>query len=182
MADDTIDYPALVQTAMLGVVRGVLARAAESGLPGEHHFYIGFATGHAGVRLAPRLRTRFPDEMTVVLQHQFRDLEVHDDRFAVTLRFGGRPERLTIPFDAITSFGDPAADFGLRFQPPGAEASEPGVDSANAAPAAEAPRGAAAEDSAAEDGAPDGVAAGGGETVVAVDFMRRKVADGRKRQ
>lgn len=170
MADDTIDYPALVQTAMLGLVRGVLARAAESGLPGEHRFYIGFATGFAGVRLAPQLRARFPDEMTVVLQHQFRDLEVHDDRFAVTLRFGGRPERLTIPFGAITSFGDPAADFGLRFQPAGAEAGEPGADSAD-------PARAAAEDSAAGDGA-----AGDGETVVAVDFMRRKVADGRKRQ
>lgn len=177
MADDIIDYPALVQTAMLGLVRGVLARAAESGLPGEHRFYIGFATGFAGVRLAPQLRERFPDEMTVVLQHQFRDLEVHDDRFAVTLRFGGKPERLTIPFRAITSFGDPAADFGLRFQPASAEASEPAADSAPPAPAAKAPHVAAAEDSSAGDSA-----GGGGETVVAVDFMRRKVADRRERQ
>lgn len=160
MADDRIDYPALVQAALRGIVRGVLARAAASGLPGDHHFYIGFSTGFAGVRLAPRLRARFPDEMTIVLQHQFRDLEVDDDRFAVTLSFDGKPERVTVPFPAVTSFGDPSVDFGLRFEP--AEAAAPEAPAA-AEPAGESPPG-----------------GDGGETVVAVDFMRRRVADGRK--
>ena len=164
MADDSIDYPALVQAALRGIVRGVLARAAASGLPGDHHFYIGFSTGFAGVRLAPRLRARFPDEMTIVLQHQFRDLEVDDDRFAVTLSFDGKSERVTVPFPAVTSFGDPSVDFGLRFEPAEAAAPEAPAAESDAEPAGESPPG----------------GADGGETVVAVDFMRRRVADGRK--
>lgn len=168
MADDKIDYPALVQAALRGIVRGVLARAAASGLPGDHHFYIGFSTGFAGVRLAPRLRARFPDEMTIVLQHQFRDLEVDDDRFAVTLSFDGKSERVTVPFSAVTSFGDPSVDFGLRFEPAEAAAPEaPAAAESDAEPAGESPPGGGAD---------------GGETVVAVDFMRRRVADGRKQR
>ena len=161
MSADSIDYPALVQSALRGVMRDALARAAESGMPGEHHFYIGFRTRFPGVEIAPRLRARFPDEMTIVLQHRFWDLRVEDKRFAVTLTFGGASERLAVPFAAVTSFADPAADFALRFEAPG------GAKPAAPRPApAAAPRG-AGKGNGAGDGADDE------STVVAVDFPRR---------
>ena len=111
----------MVEAALRGVVREVLARAAASGLPGAHHFYITFRTAHPGTQLPDDLRTQYPDEMSVVLEHQFWDLEVEEERFSVTLSFKNRPERLTIPFGALTAFADPSVKFGLQFQT-GAEA------------------------------------------------------------
>jgi hypothetical protein len=98
------------------VLRTVLADAAKNGLPGEHHFYISFDTTAEDVRVSPRMLAQYPREMTIVLQHQFWDLEVKDDGFEVGLSFGGIPERLSIPFAAITGFFDPAVQFGLQFQ------------------------------------------------------------------
>ncbi|MGE5125919.1 MAG: SspB family protein [Betaproteobacteria bacterium] len=116
------DYPALLRHALLDVVRGVLARAAEEGLPGDHHFYLTFGTGDDGVELAPRLRLQFPDEMTIVLQHQYWNLVVDEAGFAVTLRFGGAPERLVVPWAALRSFADPSVGFGVQLRPAGAAA------------------------------------------------------------
>lgn len=117
MSSTEIDYFALTQDAMRDVVRGVLRRVAQSGLPGEHHFYISFRTGHPGVNLSKRLRERYPSEMTIVLQHRFSNLQVHDDRFEVTLSFESIPERLTVPFAALKAFFDPYARFAHQFEP-----------------------------------------------------------------
>src|SRR5580692_8968358 len=116
MPTDHIRYDILAQEALRGVVRTVLADAAKKGLPGEHHFKITFATPSPGVRLSDRMRAQYPDVMTIVLQHQFWDLVVTDEAFEVGLSFGGVPERLAVPFDAITAFFDPAVQFGFQFE------------------------------------------------------------------
>ena len=113
---DQIRYDLLTQKALRGVVRSVLADAVKKGLPDEHHFYISFDTQAEGVKLSQRLRTQYPEEMTIILQHQFWDLAVDDDGFEVGLSFGGVPERLVVPFDAIKSFFDPSVQFGLQFE------------------------------------------------------------------
>jgi hypothetical protein len=117
MATDHIRYDVLARDALRGVVRHVLADAAEHGLPGEHHFYITFISNADGVKISPRLLAQYPQEMTIILQHQFWDLVVTDDRFEVGLSFGGIPERLVVPFAAIKSFLDPSVKFGLHFEP-----------------------------------------------------------------
>ncbi|WP_114942960.1 SspB family protein [Microvirga calopogonii] len=111
---DLIRYDLLVQDALKGVVRKVLIDSKD-GLPGEHHFYISFQTDFPGVRLSNRLREKYPQEMTIVLQHQFWDLNVTEHTFEVGLSFSGIPERLLIPFDALTGFFDPSVQFGLKF-------------------------------------------------------------------
>jgi hypothetical protein len=116
MPVDYIRYDVLAQAALRGVVRTVLADVAKKGLPGEHHFKITFATTAPGVRLSERMRGQYPDAMTIVLQHQFWDLTVDDDGFEVGLSFGGIPERLAVPFDAVTAFFDPAVQFGFQFE------------------------------------------------------------------
>ena len=167
MTGESIDYESLVRSALRGVARAALARAAESGLPGDHHFYIAIRTGAPGVVVPKRLRDKFPNEMTIVLQHQFRDLEVTEDRFAVTLSFGGRSERISAPFAAVASFADPSAQFALRFEKPEEEAE---VAEAAPAPAPE-------PEPEKEDGAESAAEEGG--TVVAVDFGRGKRGRGR---
>lgn len=117
MATDHIRYDVLARDALRGVLRQVLADAAEHGLPGEHHFYITFISTAEGVKISPRLLSQYPQEMTVILQHQFWDLLVTDDRFEVGLSFNGIPERLVIPFSSIKSFFDPSVQFGLQFEP-----------------------------------------------------------------
>ncbi len=116
MATDHIRYDVLARDALRGVVRKVLTDAATHGLPGEHHFFITFLSTAEGVKLSPRLLAQYPDEMTIILQHQFWDLVVQDDRFEVGLSFGGIPERLVVPFAAIKSFFDPSVQFGLQFE------------------------------------------------------------------
>ncbi|GAA0311193.1 SspB family protein [Rhodovulum strictum] len=113
---DRIDYGNLMHAAMRELIRKVLDRVATAGLPGEHHFFITFETTHPEVELADWLRDRYPEEMTVVIQHWFEHLEVNLDGFSVTLNFGDRPEPLYIPFDAIRTFVDPSVEFGLRFE------------------------------------------------------------------
>ena len=110
-----IDYEALAQGAMRGMVRTVLTRVAKSGLPGEHHFYIAFKTGSPGVVLSKRLKEKYPEEMTVVLQHRFWDLIVTEERFEVKLTFDSIPERLVVPFASIKVFFDPSVPYGLQF-------------------------------------------------------------------
>ena len=117
MADDALRYDVMVETALRGVVRQAVSLAAERGLPGDHHFYISFRTRSPGVKIAKRLRDQHPEEMTIVLQHQYWDLAVHDDTFSISLSFGGKRERLVIPFTAITAFVDPSVNFGLPFKP-----------------------------------------------------------------
>jgi hypothetical protein len=117
MATDHIRYDMLARDALRGVLRKVLSDAAAHGLPGEHHFFITFLSKAEGVKLSPRLLAQYPEEMTIILQHQFWDLVVSEDRFEVGLSFGGIPERLTVPFGAIKSFLDPSVQFGLSFEP-----------------------------------------------------------------
>ena len=113
---DQIRYDLLTQQALRGVVRSVLTDAAKKGLPGDHHFYVTFATKAAGVRISERLLAQYPEEMTIILQHQFWDLDVGDTGFEVGLSFGGIPEKLTVPFEAINGFFDPSVQFGLQFE------------------------------------------------------------------
>lgn len=143
MATDHIRYDVLARDALRGVLRRVLIDAAEHGLPGEHHFFITFVSTAEGVKLSPRLLAQYPEEMTVILQHQFWDLVVTEDRFEVGLSFNGIPERLVVPFNAIKSFFDPSVQFGLQFEtetatetPASSEASAASAASALAAPPA----------------------------------------------
>lgn len=125
MAIDHIRYDLLAQKALRGVVRTVLVDAAKNGLPGEHHFYIAFDTQAPGVRISARLREQYPQEMTIILQHQFWDLTVNNDGFEVGLSFGGIPERLGVPFEAIKGFFDPSVQFGLQFEVEGESTAAP---------------------------------------------------------
>jgi hypothetical protein len=128
MATDHIRYDVLARDALRGVLRRVLADAAEHGLPGEHHFFITFLSTAEGVKLPPRLLAQHPEEMTIILQHQFWDLTVTEDRFEVGLSFGGIPERLVVPFNSIKNFSDPAAPFGLQFEPSDVAAETPATN------------------------------------------------------
>lgn len=116
MAKDFVSYEKLIDAALRSVVRRTLRHVAERGLSGPHHIHLSFQTGYPGVEMPEHLRTQYPDEMTIVLQHEFWGLEVEDSAFAVTLSFNNMQERLSIPFDAITRFADPGVRFGLQFQ------------------------------------------------------------------
>ncbi len=146
MSASEINYGELMQAALKGVVRSALEIAATEGLPDRHHFYITFQTEHPGVSIASHLKAQYAEEMTIVLQHQFDALEIDDEGFGVTLRFNRRPERLEIPFDAVTAFVDPAVNFALHFQPQNEEGLDHSISPAdqNQAPieSAQAPEGA----------------------------------------
>ena len=113
---DLIRYDILAQEALRGVVRQVMQEAARAGLPGEHHFYISFATDHPGVRLSTRMREQYPNEMTIVVQHQYWDLKANDHGFEIGLSFNDIPENLLVPYSAIKGFFDPSVQFGLQFE------------------------------------------------------------------
>ena len=114
---DQFRYDLLTQQALRGVLRNVLTEVAKKGaLPGDHHFYISFNTQAEGVRMSERLRAQYPEQMTIILQHQFWDLTVTERNFEVCLSFGGIPEQLAIPFEAISGFFDPSVQFGLQFE------------------------------------------------------------------
>ena len=112
----SIDYGNLMHRAMRGLIQTVLKDVAANGLPGAHHFFITFDTKTDGVQMADWLRSRYPGEMTLVVQHWFEDLVVTDDGFSITLNFGNQPEPLVIPFDSVRTFVDPSVEFGLRFE------------------------------------------------------------------
>nr|WP_321456349.1 ClpXP protease specificity-enhancing factor SspB [uncultured Cohaesibacter sp.] len=116
MSEDLIRYDILAQDALRGVVKTVLTEVARTGLPGEHHFYITFNTQAPGVRISPRLLERYPDDMTIVLQHQFWDLQANDQAIEIGLSFDGIPEKLYIPYTAIITFIDPSVHFSLQFE------------------------------------------------------------------
>ncbi len=116
MSEDVLRYDRLVENALREVIQQALTTVAADGLPGAHHFYITFRTSAPGVELAESLRTEHPQDMTIVLQHKFWDLVVEEDRFAVTLSFGGNQERMVVPYEALTAFVDPSVKFGLQFQ------------------------------------------------------------------
>lgn len=113
---DILRYDLWIEDALRGVIRRSLTTVEELGLPGDHHFYITFRTDHPDVNIADWLTAEYPDEMTIVMQHQFEDLIVTEEGFSIKLRFGGRPEHLAVPFDAITSFADPSVSFGLQLK------------------------------------------------------------------
>jgi hypothetical protein len=129
MADDHIRYDILAQEALRGVMRKVLAEVSRTGLPGNHHFFITFLTGAPGVRVSSRLRERYPEQMTIVIQFQYWDLKVTDTGFEVGLSFSDVPEKLEIPFSAVRGFYDPSVNFELEFdvKTEGAAVEEPAV-------------------------------------------------------
>ena len=123
---DEMHYEQLAQDALRGVIRSALERAAEpDGIPGAHHFYITFKTRAPGVSVPPDVLAKYPDEMTIVLQHQYWDLDVQHDRFSVMLKFGGMPKVLAMPYSAVTRFYDPSVQFLLQFEAPAAAAALP---------------------------------------------------------
>jgi hypothetical protein len=115
MSENVLDYSRLVDQAMQSVMRHALEVAAKEGLPGQHHFYLTLDTTHPEVEMSDSLRAEYPDEITIVLENQFWDLEIKKDHFSVTLNFGKTPQNLSVPFDAITAFVDPSVKFGLQF-------------------------------------------------------------------
>jgi len=114
----TIDYPGMVLGALRDAIGDVLRQVAEEGLPGDHHFYITFRTDAPGVEIPPGLRNQHPDELTIVLQHQFWNFHVDDESFSVTLRFSGVETSMRVPFDAMTAFADPSVEFGVQLVVP----------------------------------------------------------------
>ena len=144
---------------MRGVVREALRRIAVSGLPGNHHFYISFRTDAPDVAIPSRLKAQYPQEITIVVQHQFWNLAIHDDAFEIELAFSGKRERLYVPFAALTGFVDPDVQFGLKFGTRNEKPEHAGA----AAPAETAPA-----------PAPPAPAAGGGEKIVSLDQFRKK--------
>jgi hypothetical protein len=172
MATDHIRYDVLARDALRGVLRKVLADAAAHGLPGEHHFFITFVSKAEGVKLSPRLLAQYPEEMTIILQHQFWDLTVLEDRFEVGLSFGGIPERLVVPFSAIKSFLDPSVKFGLSFDTSDVAEVAPETLPASPAPSAVAVPASSAEKTETADEPPPPNQ--GGAEVVRLDRFRKK--------
>ena len=113
---DTINYAQMMQKAMQGLMIDVLKKTSINGLPGNHHYFISFKTKSEGVIVADWIKERYPEEMTIVIQHWFDNLDVNDKCFSITLNFGDNPENLTIPWDSILTFVDPSVEFGLRFE------------------------------------------------------------------
>lgn len=179
MPDDFLDYQQLIDDAKRDVIRKAMSRVAEEGLPEDHYFHIWFETAHPGVEMSDSLRRQYPDEMPIILQNAFWDLEVDERGFSVTLTFNRVPQRLVVPFDAIVIFQDPPANFGLQFQVPetaGEDEEEDGGELADEAFEAE-------EDATAPEPGPDsktgdegapGESTGQGATVVPLHGFRKK--------
>lgn len=117
MSNDFIDYGQLIDDAMHIIVKKALERVCKEGLPGKHHFFISFITDYPGVSISEALKSKYPDEMTIVLQHQFEDLKITDKGFSVVLSFDNIKEKIVVPFDALVAFADPSVKFGLQFRP-----------------------------------------------------------------
>jgi hypothetical protein len=188
MSTDLIRYDLLTQEALRGVVRRVLEDVGRTGIPGEHHFYISFRTDFPGVRVSSRLREKYPEEMTIILQHQFWDLVVGEHMFEVGLSFGGVPERLVVPFDAVTGFFDPSVKFGLKFESRAGESLEdvssedgneepseqPDADVARITPTRPVREENAASSESGEEAAAGAEGSGSSAEVVSLDKFRKK--------
>jgi hypothetical protein len=184
MAKDLIRYDLLVQDALRGLFRRVLGDVAQHGLPGDHHFYVTFKTSAPGVEMSPRLLNAYPEQMTISLQHQFWDLRVDDSKFEVGLSFSNIPERLSVPFAAVTAFFDPSVNFGAEFtvetgeenQKPEAAAKPAPIKAAPVAPADDAPEAAKSAQTTSEDAKVADVkpAEEGAPNVVSIDAFRKK--------
>lgn len=161
MEEDVLRYDEMVERALRDVVRQALTEVAENGLPGKHHFYLSFRTDAPGVEMPPALRAQHPEELTIVLQHQFWDLAVGAETFSVTVSFNQQPNSLTIPFSALLSFVDPSVNFGLQFNVP--DAAGEVVAAADEKP-----------DAAGQDAAKDDDSSPGGADVVTLDSFRKK--------
>lgn len=158
MARSGIDYGGMMHRAMQALIADILDGVAAHGLPGDHHFFITFDTREHGVQMADWLRERYPEEMTIVIQHWFDNLSVDDEGFSITLNFGNSPEPLRVPFDALRTFVDPSVEFGLRFETQDSDDDDEDEDHA------------AADDG--DDHGPEGGPTGGGE-VVQLDRWRK---------
>ena len=181
MAEDHIRYDVLAQEALRGVMRKVLAEVARTGLPGNHHFFITFLTGAPGVRISPRLRERYPEQMTIVVQFQYWDLKVSDSAFEIGLSFSDVPERLEIPFSAVRGFYDPSVNFELEFdvkpeETPALPADLPSRSKSEAPGLLAVPRKnePAKKPEAAKEPAADAEAGGKSADVVSLDSFRKK--------
>lgn len=178
MAEEDFDYPSMITDALRGVARRALTRVAEEGMPGDHHFYLSFRSRGEGVRVPGFLRDQYPEEITVVLQHQFWDLAVDEEAFSVMLAFGGSRQRIYVPFSELTAFVDPTAQLALRFEPSPEEGGEGDDDRDGEGDAGrEEDRFGSSGEGAVEgprDGAPDG---SGGATVVSFDRFRQRDGD-----
>ncbi|MGN6144516.1 MULTISPECIES: SspB family protein [Phyllobacteriaceae] len=175
MADDHIRYDILAQEALRGVMRKVLAEVARTGLPGNHHFFITFLTGAPGVRVSSRLRERYPEQMTIVIQFQYWDLKVTDTGFEVGLSFSDVPEKLEVPFSAVRGFYDPSVNFELEFdvRTEGEAEGEPAAEPVALVPEKKAePKKKQAEKQ--KPAAESEPAAGKGADVVSLDAFRKK--------
>ncbi len=176
--EDLIRYDVLAQEALRGVVKKVLQEVARTGLPGEHHFYVTFDTRHAGVRLSSRMREKYPEEMTIVVQHQFWDMETTEHGFSIGLSFDNVPESLLIPFAAIRGFFDPSVQFGLQFDADtpedvlNAESQKTVENAVGALPPAKKKESGSADDDGPED--EDSDKEPGSADVVSLDAFRKK--------
>ena len=169
MSDEELQYDVMVEEALRSVVRTALTHVTHHGLPGEHHFYITFRTEAPGVRIPKRLSERYPDEMTIVLQHQFWDLLVGEESFDVTLSFNDVREVLSIPYEAVTAFADPSVKFGLQFgemEEPAGELSDADLDVGDEALDEMPPIESGAEEAESQ-----------GDNVVALDRFRKRTSD-----
>ena len=174
MPDDLMRYDLLAQNALKGVVREALRIAETTGLPGEHHFYIAFNTRHPGVSLSEKIAARYPREMTIVLQHQYWNLRVSEDRFEVELSFDNVQERLVIPFDAVKGFLDPAVQFGLQFETANTERKPREVDAPKPAKPAKPAKVKLEAAPQPATNSPESSAQGEAEKVVSLDHFRKK--------
>lgn len=163
---DSIGYHALTQAAYRGIVRAAMEKAALLGeLPGNHHYYVTFRTHQQGVQMEDWLKDKFPEEITIIIQHQFWDFRVHDDHFEITLSFGGKPQQLRVPFGAVTRFFDPSTNFGVQIEAldPRADDNMPAVIPARRVGSVGLPATVTASEPNEE-----------GKTVVSLDAFRRK--------
>jgi hypothetical protein len=175
MADDLIRYDILAQEALRGVMRKVLAEVARTGLPGNHHFFITFLTGAPGVRISSRLRERYPEQMTIVIQFQYWDLKVTDAGFEIGLSFSDVPEKLEIPFSAVRGFYDPSVNFELEFDVKAEETeAEPEATPAEPATLASEKKPAQKKQAEAEKSDEGEAAPAKGAEVVSLDAFRKK--------
>jgi hypothetical protein len=177
--DDFVIYDKLIDVALRTVVRETLLHVAEHGLPGQHHIYLSFQTDYPGVMIADYLHQEYPDEMTIILQHRFWDLEVSETNFTVGMTFNKLQERLEIPFDAITRFSDPSVQFGLQFQTPGQGAANLRTGGATAGIDLKATDVTASQNDGGDEAEPDDAAEGNangeaGADVVTLDSFRKK--------